>query len=269
MATEINNRTGFKRLEEQQDENEVEITQTQIQTQTEQKDNITPCLVVQVPNGNLAIAYTEEFLNALETAESHQEFQRELLPGSPVSDVTILELGLLRETAIFRKRRKLLYLIATFDILYSSALIVFSFISEQNISNNRTELILVCYLIGSIISDVVGCLAAFAEILFLLSAFVLFEGVSLAFSLFTSFSPFIVFHVAVLLVSLQARVSLAKKKAIFREYCRLQESIDPTELQSAAESRSLYEQDVGTSDDDDNNNTQFIEINELTSPSEW
>lgn len=182
------------------------------------------CVYVENPKGDIdSLAWTQEFQDIMEKQASEREAANRADNAHLNYDYSpyfFLEQELQMEMSIMDRRKRLLLFMIAIDLCYCTIWLTLQNQMGRAIMQSKdakTSLVQQIYLISCIVVDIVGVFGVLREYTWIVTAFVLAEGAALGFSTMATLSPFIFFHLAILLLSLQIRIGLVKKRRLEQE----------------------------------------------------
>jgi len=194
-----------------------------------------PYLIIQAPSGKVFVAFSSEFIeqmkNDFEDEEHYRQFQQpHQNEGHAMNEDEIYnytEQEMYNENIILERRKKLLLFTIILDLCYCIVLLLLQIIwqghkpSKDESSADKPiadQPFFLPYLVVGIVNDLIGFAGTLRDHIWAITIFVFVEGVSLCFTTFSnslySLSPFIFFHLAIVLLTLQVRAALVKKQRL-------------------------------------------------------
>eukprot|EP01102_Stenamoeba_stenopodia_P005979 TRINITY_DN16687_c0_g1_i2.p1 TRINITY_DN16687_c0_g1~~TRINITY_DN16687_c0_g1_i2.p1 ORF type:complete len:249 (-),score=62.91 TRINITY_DN16687_c0_g1_i2:100-846(-) len=210
---------SFRRKKE-----EPSLVEAAIPTKDSEAAALPLCIFVENPKGDVeTLAWTQEFQDVMEKQASEREAANRADNANNNYDYSpyfFLEQELQMEMSIMDRRKRLLLFMIAIDLCYCTIWLTLQNqmerVTVQN-KNSRSNLLQQIYLISCIVVDVIGVFGVLREYTWIVTFFVLAEGAALGFSTMATLSPFIFFHLAILLLSLQIRIGLVKKRRLEQE----------------------------------------------------
>lgn len=195
-----------------------------------------PCIFIENPDGQVtASGWTVEFEEVVDKLSEERQAANSTNEDSGThfwNSEFYTEQELQLEVNILDRRRRLLLFMIAIDLCYCTIWLAL----QRQLGDGRetTARVQEIYFILCIIIDMVGTVGVVYNYLFLVTAFVLAEGAALGFSTIAPLSPFIFFHLAILLLSLQIRIGLVKKQRLEQELAERRANILQQQLEAAA-----------------------------------
>jgi len=117
--------------------------------------------------------------------------------------------GLTTETVVHARRKRIFLFMVALDFFYCCLLLFVSFTVHSNEKKSDYVLFIV-FLLVNILVDIIGIFGASANFIWVITSFIILEGITIGLYTFVPFSPLIILRLIIFLLALQVRLGMIR-----------------------------------------------------------
>jgi len=121
--------------------------------------------------------------------------------------------GLSSETVVHARRKRIFLFMVALDFFYCCLLLFVSFTVHSSNEKKSDYILFLVFLLVNILVDIIGIFGASANFIWVVTCFIILEGITIGLYTFVPFSPLIILRLIIFLLALQVRLGMIRTAA--------------------------------------------------------
>jgi len=117
--------------------------------------------------------------------------------------------GLTTESVVHARRKRIFLFMVALDFFYCCLLLFVSFTVHTN-EKKSDYILFIVFLLVNILVDIIGIFGASANYIWVVTSFIILEGITIGLYTFVPFSPLIILRLIIFLLALQVRIGMIR-----------------------------------------------------------